>query len=75
MLRSLDLGRNSKSEFAVCEIGKKGHFFAKNDIFLTKKWAKNAAFCYWSVSRYKIYVVDSMSFMRNLIGKNALPHP
>jgi len=45
MLRSLDLGRNSKSEFTVCEIGKKWPFFAKYDLFLTKKWAKIAAFC------------------------------
>jgi len=42
MLRSLDLGRNSKSEFTVCEIGKKWQFFGKNDVFLTKKRAKNA---------------------------------
>jgi hypothetical protein len=75
MLRSLDLGRNFKSEFAVYKIGKKGHFFAKNDIFLTKKRAKNAAFCYGSASRNKLYVVDLMCVIRNFIGKNALSQP
>jgi hypothetical protein len=49
--------------------------FGKNDEFLTKKRAKNAVFCYWSVNVNKIYVVDSMCVIRNLIGKNALPQP
>ena len=75
MLSSLDLGRNSKSEFTVCEIGKKWQFLGENDVFLTKKRAKNAVFCYWSVNVNTIYIIDSMCVIRDLIGKNALPQP
>jgi hypothetical protein len=75
MLSSLDLGRNSKSEFTVCEIGKKWQFLGENDVFLTKKRAKNAVFCYWSVNVNTIYIIDSMCVIRDLIGKKTLPQP
>jgi len=53
----------------------KWQFLGENDVFLTKKQAKNAVFCYWLVNVNKIYVVDSMFVIRNLIGKNALSQP
>jgi hypothetical protein len=53
----------------------KWQFLGENDVFLTKKQAKNAVFCYWSVNVNKIYVVDSMRVILNLIGKNALSQP
>jgi hypothetical protein len=50
-------------------------FFAKNDVFLTKKWAKMRLFCCGSASGNKTHIVDLMSVIRNLIGKNALSQP
>jgi hypothetical protein len=40
MLRSLDLGRNSKSEFTVCEIGKKWPFFGRKRRVFDQKTSK-----------------------------------
>jgi hypothetical protein len=75
MLRSLDLGEIPSLNSRYAKSAQKGHFFAKNDVFLTKKRAKNAVFCYWSVNLNKIYVVDSMCVISNFIGKNALLQP
>jgi hypothetical protein len=47
----------------------------ENDVFLNKKRAKNAVFCYWSVNVNTIYIIDSMCVIRDLIGKNALSQP
>jgi hypothetical protein len=40
MLRSLDPGRNSKSEFTVCEIGKKWPFFGQKRRVFAQKTGK-----------------------------------
>ena len=75
MLRSLDLGEIPSLNSRYAKSAQKGHFFAKNDVFLTKKRAKNAVFCYWSVNVNTIYIIDSMCVIRDLIGKKTLPQP